>query len=270
MSAALIKKAFRDYRLLVAAAATVLLGFVIVFMFAISSMPLTTVQFWNDIPWIRKLMSAMMGADIGEMFTQNGITSFVYTHPLMWIMVIGSLLTMTSGVLAGEVDRGTMDLLATLPISRTRIYASLTMVAVLFGLPVCWTIWLGVCVGRALVGWGEVRLDVLAILTCHLYAVYVFLACFSMAVSALCSRRTTALLICFVVVFYSFVINLLMAFWPALERIAFTGFLNYYSPLPIVRDHAWHWDDIGVLLAAGLVCWTVGLLGFQRRDVPAR
>jgi len=113
-------------------------------------------------------------------------------------------------------------------------------------------------------------MDALAILTCHLYAVYVFLAFFSIGVSALCSRRTTALLICFGVVFYAFVINLLVAFWPALQKIAFTEFLHYYAPLPIVRDHVWRWGDIGVLLAAGIVCWTVGLVGFRRRDVPAR
>jgi len=270
MNAPLVIKTFRDYRLLAVGAAAVLLGFVILFMFAVSSMPLADVKFWNDIPWIRKLISAMMGADVGEMFTRNGISSFVFTHPLMWVMVIGFVLTLTSGVISGEVDRGTMDMLATLPISRTRMYTSLTVVALLFGMPLCWTVWLGVWIGRTLVGWAEVQLDAVAILTCHLYAVYVFLALLSIAVSALCSRRTTALLICFAVVFYSFVINLLVAFWPALQKVAFTGFLNYYAPLLIVRDHAWHWGDISVLLAAGLVCWTLGLIGFQRRDVPAR
>lgn len=269
MNAAVIKKTFRDYRLIAGGATVLLLAFVVLFMFAVSSMPLTDVRFWNNIPWIRQLISAMLGADIGEMFTRTSITSFVFTHPLIWIIVIGFVLTFTSGVLAGETDRGTMDLLATLPVSRARIYASLSFVILLFGLPICGSIWLGVCLGRSLVGWGEVRLDLLAMIACHLYATYVFLACFSLAVSALCSRRTTALMLCFVVIFYSFVLNLLVAFWPAAQKIAFTGFLHYYGPLRIVRDDDWQWTDIGVLLGAAVICWTAGLVVFQRRDLPA-
>lgn len=269
MNAVLIKRTLRDYRLLAAGTAVLLLGFVVLFMFAISSMPLDENRFWLDLPWVRRLMSAMIGADISEMVTRTGFTSFVFTHPLMWIMVIGFLLTLTSGVLSGEIDRGTMDLLATLPISRTRLYASLSVAALLLGLPTCGTVWLGAWLGRSLLGWRDVRLDALALLAFHLYAVYIFIACFAIAVSAACSRRTTALVICFVFVFYAFVLNLLVAFWPAAQKIAFTGFLHYYAPLPIVRDQALRWGDVGVLLGAAAIFWTTGLAVFRRRDLPA-
>ena len=270
MNAALIKKTYRDYRLPALGAVALLIGFVMVFMLAVSTMLLQNGRFWAGLPWVRRLMSAMLGADIGEMLTRTGITSLVFTHALTWVVLIGFLLTLTSGVLAGEIDRGTMDLLAALPISRTGIYTSLSLVALLFGLPICWAVWMGVGLGRMLVGWWDVSLDDMAMLACHLYAVYCFLTCFAIAVSALCNRRTTALLLCFAVIFYAFVVNLIVAFWPAVRKIAFTSFLHYYPPLPIVRDHAMRWNDIAVLLTAGLLCWIAGLIGFRRRDVPAR
>jgi len=128
----------------------------------------------------------------------------------------------------------------------------------------------GVCVGRPLVGAEDVQLGVLGLVAVHLFAVYVFLSCLAMAVSAMCSRRTSALTICFVVVFYAFLLNLLVAFGEAIQSIGFTGFLHYYRPLPIVRDRAWQWGDIAVLLCAGAVLWVAGFVAFRRRDIPAR
>lgn len=263
-------KTIRDYGWFAIGAMLLLLGFVVVMMFAIDSMPMDKSHVWLNLKWVRRLISAMLGADLGDMFTRTGITSLVYTHPMMWTVLISFILSLTSGVLAGEIDRGTMDSLATLPVSRSRYYISMTIATLLYGLPLCWTLWVGVWLGRTLIGWSDVRMDLIAVLTVHLYIVYVFLSCLAVSVSALCNRRTTAVVICFVVVFYSFVLNLIGAFWPAAKEIAFTGFLDYYAPLPIVRDAAWRWGDIGVLLTAGAVFWTLGLIGFSRRDIPAR
>ncbi|MCG8404378.1 MAG: ABC transporter permease [Phycisphaerales bacterium] len=271
MNSALIKKTFRDYLLLTLGATVLLMAFMILFMFAINSMPLEEIgKVWLRVDWMRRLIGSLIGSDVLDSVTMQGMVSVAFSHPLMWIIIIAFLLTVTSGVICGEVDRGTMDLLATLPLSRTSLYTSLTFVTLVLGLPVCGAVWIGLWLGRALVGAHEVQMDVMAIVACHLYAAYVFLACFTMAVSAVCSRRTTALTIDFVAIFYSFLLNLLVMFWSAIEKVAFTGFLHYYAPLPIVRDRVWRWGDMTVLILCGLVFWTAGLLVFRRRDVPAR
>lgn len=271
LNAALARKTLRDYLPLAMATSGLLVAFVILFMLVVNNFPLEQGrQFFRMLPWVERLISAMLGADLVDSITAQGLTTFVFTHPLVWVLIIAFMLTLTSGVLAGEIDRGTMDSLATLPISRARIYATLSLVAVLTGLPICASVWLGSLLGRSVTGTLEVRMDLLAVVACHLYAAYVFLACFAIAVSAMCSRRATSLGICFLLIFYAFVLNLVVAFWPAARPIAFTGFLNYYAPLPIVREQAWRWGDIGVLLGGGAALWTAGLIVFCRRDIPAR
>ncbi len=269
MNSALVRKTLRDYRLILAGAVGLMVGFVIVMMFAGNSLLQQGDNLIPNIEWIRKLISAMLGADIAQFMTPTGMASFAFTHPMVWTLIIACILTMSSGGIAGEIDRGTMDVLAALPVSRGRIYTSLTFVTAVSGIPICAAVWSGVYIATHLLGRTDVDMDALVVLTAHLYVVYVFLTCFSFAVSAMCSRRTTAIAIVFVFVFYSFVLNVAGAFWEPLRRIAFTGFLHYYVPLPIVRDRAWQWGDLRVLLAAAAVCWTVGLLALWRRDIPA-
>lgn len=269
VNAAIVFGVWRRYRLLWAAVVALLLGFVVVFMLAANSF-VEERNLLEALPeWVRRLMNAMAGTDVSAMLTPTGIASFVFTHPLMWVLLTSFTIAVASGLLAGEVDRGTMDLLATLPVSRGRIYASLTAGLMAMGLPLCWVVFAGACIGRWIVGGAEVDVGLLAVVACHLCAAYVFLALWSLAVSAMCSRRGTAVAIAFGAIFYSFVLNVLAAYWTALGRLAFTGFLHYYGPLKIVRDGEWRLGDLAVLLGAGAFCWVAGLVVFSRRDIRA-
>lgn len=266
----LMRKTVRDYAPMACGTVLLLVLFVVFFMFAIKSMPFDQGRIIMKMPWVRNLMSALAGADILETMTPTGMMSFVFTHPMMWTLVITFVFTLGSAAISGEIDRGSVDLIATLPMSRSSMYTSHTVVLLAFGVPICGAVWVGVCVGRPLVGADDVQLGVLGVVVVHLFVEYVFLSCLAMAVSATCSRRTSALTICFVIVFYAFLLNLLSAFGESIRSINFTGFLHYYRPLPIVRDRAWQGGDLAVLLSAGAVLWITGLVVFRRRDIPAR
>ncbi len=270
MNLTLTRRFLRDYAPLAAGAFLLLVAFVIFFSFAVGSMPLGQDNPWMSMPWVRRVISALAGMEIHDSLTMQVLTTVAFSHPLVWTILIAFLLTMGSGAIAGDIDRGTVDLTATLPISRARMYGSATVSLLAYGVPLCAAVWIGTWLGRGFAELGEVELSPLAIVTIHLYAAYVFLACFSIAASAMCSRRSTALVICGVVFFYAFVLNLLVGFWPAARKVAFTGFLNYYRPLPIVMDSAWRWSDLAVLLGAAATAWIAGLIVFLRRDIPAR
>jgi ABC-2 type transport system permease protein len=252
------------------ALAVLLLAFAVVFMLAVRSVPLEENAAFLKYEWVRKLVSSLVGADLLETMTPTSLASFVLAHPLAWILLIAFMMTVASGVLAGEIDHGTMDLLAALPFSRRRVYASASVVVIGGGLLLCGALWGGLALGCRLTGADDVQLGALGMVACNLYAAYIFLACFAMAVSASCSRRELALAITFVPIFYSFVLNFVGPFWTPAQKVAWSGFLHYYRPLPIVRDGAWQWGDISTLLGLAVVAWGIGLVIFARRDVPAR
>lgn len=268
MSRVLIRKAMRDYGWMALAAAILLFLFVIVFIFAINSFNMEErIDLIEMMPWVRQLISSMIGADIIDNFTRTGMISFAFAHPAAWAMILAFTLTSTTGLISGEVDRGSFDLVATLPISRARIYGSYSFIVAAAVAILCLAIWLGACTGLAAIGDTEASRGALAIVAAHLYATCLYVVGLAMAVSGAFNRRGIAAGICFLVIFYAFVLNVVEAFWPAAQSIGFTGFMHFYSPLPIARD-GWQWGNIGILVGTGTLFWLIGLFWFTKRDLP--
>lgn len=270
ISPPLVRRTLRDYLLIWSAVFIVITGFVILFNFALDAFPREQTQNWIEVPWVRKFIVALVGADVMELTKPEGMLSIAFSHPLIWVLLVSFTLTLSSGVLAGEVDRGTMDMLATLPLSRPRIYCSVSLAMLLMGLPLCWAVWLGAKIGIALTGFAVVRMSLLAVVTCNLCAAYISISGLALMISGVSNRRGMAVAVAFGVLFYSFVINFLATLWPALESISFTSFLTYYAPLLIIRDEVWPLRQMAALVGTGALLWGIGLVVFSRRDIPAR
>jgi ABC-2 type transport system permease protein len=269
MNAALFAKTLRYHRFFIVGGSLLLILFVIVFLYAVSSLPMENAEVWMNIPWIKSLISSLMGSDISGLFDPSGMATFVFTHPVVLAIVIALVFSIASASLVGEIDRGTIDLLASLPISRSSIYASVSIALVGCGPLFCAALWIGALIGRSLTGQNEIRLDALGLVAVQFFFVYVFLCGMALGVSAMCSRRYVALAICFGVVLYAFTVNVLSAFWPALKIISYSSFFRYYAPLRIVEAHAVQWGSVIVLTVAGLALWLAGLLVFRSRDFPS-
>lgn len=269
MSLALFAKTLRDYRMFIVGGCVLLGVFMVVFLFAISSFPMEQTRVWMEVPWIKSLMTALMGSDISGTFNAGGMAAFAFTHPVVLAIVIGVAFTLGSGALVGEVDRGTMDLLASFPISRTRIYVSVSTALIVCGPLMCMSLWIGAWVGRELTGSEEIRLDQMALVAAHFFFVYIFLCGLALGVSAMCSRRSVALVICLGVVLYAFTVNVLSAFWPAIQGLSYSSFFRYYAPLKIMQEQSWQWGSILTLFLGGAILWLAGLLVFRVRDFPS-
>ncbi|OWY70461.1 hypothetical protein B7486_16920 [cyanobacterium TDX16] len=265
----IVKRTLRDYALLWGGAMLLVTLFVVIFNFALNSFPREQTENWLSIPWIRRLIASLAGADVLELSKPEGLLSIAFNHPLVWTLLVAFTLSLSSGVIAGEIDRGTIDLLMTLPVSRTAVYCSTSLALVMMVLPLCWGVWLGAKLGVTLTGFTAARMSLLAMVTCNLCAAVMAVSGLAMAASGICNRRGPAVTWVFVIVFYGFVVNFLRTMWPALEPLAFTSFLSYYAPLVIIRDEAFAWRSMMILLGSGLGFWLVGLAIFRRRDIPA-
>jgi len=265
----LMYKAWRDYAFFGFGTMLLLCLFVIVFVNAVHATDMEQYMSVMKTPWIRNLLRAMVGADIVENFDTTGLVSFAFAHPVMWTMVISFTLLSTSGLIAGEVDRGTFDFVATLPVSRTRIYLSYSFVTLIWSLMLVAALYLGAWLGMKQVGYEGVNYTTLVLVSLHLLAAIWFVGAMGIALSGMCNRRVAAGAICFVYILYSFTLNVVEAFWPAAQKVGWTGFMHYYQPLPVARDGKLDPYSLAVLVGASSVIWIVGLLRFTKRDIPS-
>ena len=169
---------------------------------------------------------------------------------------------------AGEIDRGTIDLLLGLPVSRRAVFGSESLVWLASGVLLLSCGACGHFSSAAYIA-PEMRPRPLAVIyvLLNLYCVYLFVGSVSFLVSALSDRRGLAMSIVFAIVVTSFLVNFLAPLWPPAKQIAFLSFMHYYQPAKILRTGAFPWRDAAILLGGSLCVWSAAGARFMSRDV---
>lgn len=272
MNRAVILKTLRDALLLITllTLSIVVLEVAIVRMLLEAAKDLDVLILWLERPLIRSLISLALGADLVGDLTSTTMATFGFAHPLLYALSWTLLLAIGTAVVAGEIGRGTADLLLTLPVSRAKIYVSTSVVLVLAAIlasaaPVA-GLWLGERVFPLDEPLDFSRLWQPAV---NLLALNISVGGVTMLVSSLVSRRGKAIGIVLAGLLASDLVNILAQFWDAARHISFLGFLHYYRPLLIVRTGQLPAGDIIALLVVAIAAWGAGLWYFSRRDIPA-
>jgi len=223
---------------------------------------------WSQVPFIQYLFQALLGADVGGRLGTEVLTCIAWLHPAVLALVWGHATVHCTRVPAGEVDRGTVDVLLGMPLSRWQIYRTEAVLWLASGIAILLMGAAGNILGSLAVA-GVLRPDPrrLAGVIANLFGLYFAVGGLAWLVSALSDRRGWAMGVVFAFVLGSFLLNYLAHFWSLADHLSFLSVLHYYRPLPIFRDGAWPVRDIAVLFASGTTLWTAGGLIFARRNL---
>lgn len=275
MSLAVVRQCWRDSRLVWLLVLIGILVFEVMFLRAIR-------EFGDDVraqllrlPFIRRFIRTLVGADMGDDFTATTLMTIGFVHPVVLTLTWGLLVTHSSRVLAGEVDRGTADMTLSLPISRARYYTGVSFALLLMGLPIFFAPLFGIAIGERIFPLSEpVDLSRLAIISVNFAALFVGIGGLAMMTSAMSDSRGRAIGVVVGVLLASMLVNYLVPFFEEakldfIHYAKYVGVLQYYQPLQVLREGRLPLDDVGVLVAMGLGCWAFGLWRFCRRDIPA-
>src|SRR5437899_6675925 len=85
-------------------------------------------QQWLQVEFARGIMQAMLGTEIGDRIGPQMFQSIAWVHPVPLALTWAHALLCCTRVPAGEVDRGTADILFGLPVSRWEVLFSGTAV----------------------------------------------------------------------------------------------------------------------------------------------
>ncbi len=221
-----------------------------------------------QLPFAQLLIRALVGTDVGGMPGPDVFTAVPWVHPVILALLWAHAAVVCTRVPAGEVDRGTIDVLLSLPVSRWRLYSSEGLVWAVSGvLLIALTL-----VGNVIGGIGApegtrpptARLPIAAV---NLLAIYWAVGGLAWLCSALSSRRGRTIGVIVGIVLASFLLNFLAEFWLPAKRISFLSVLTYHRPLQAFRDGLWPVQDLTILGLTGLVLWISGGIVFARRDL---
>lgn len=222
-------------------------------------------------PGVRQFRDALFGMDTLGAGVAEVAFSLAWSHPIIIALLAAHAIVVCTRVLAGEVERGTVDVLLALPVSRSRLLISET---------VAWLLSACLLFGGLLLGtWlGTTRLDpsmlpdwsrLLKVLP-NLVLVYLVIGLIALLASMASDRKVRAVLTAVIVTIVSVVINFLYTLDSSLaftKSIAFLSLLDYYKPLRVMVNDAWPVRDMVVLLGVCITLWVLALVILCRRDV---
>jgi ABC-2 type transport system permease protein len=98
-----------------------------------------------------KVMRTIMGGDRVQLDTAMDLLSIGYVHPMMQLIFCIWAISRAAGAIAGELDRGTMELLLAQPLARSRLWLAHLLLDLVTIPLLCLCLWLGNWAGAWLI-----------------------------------------------------------------------------------------------------------------------
>jgi ABC-2 type transport system permease protein len=252
-----------------------------------------------------KIMRSLMGGERIQLDNAMDMLSIGYVHPFVVTVFCVWAIGRAAGAIAGEIDRGTMELLLAQPIARYRVILAHLCVDLLTIPVLCLSLWGGTWLGTWLVGPITIDAEELqkfpfpvrqvdpALLEVRPAAFGPALACVAALVFAvsgvtmwLSARgrfRWRVLGVAVLLTLLQFLVNLVGQMWDATAWLRPLTVFYYYQPQQVILGHGWAVDlsvwnggepwarvpGVAVLLAVGALGYLLALAAFCRRDLPA-
>jgi ABC-type transport system involved in multi-copper enzyme maturation permease subunit len=217
-------------------------------------------------PGLVQMRNTLLGVDSSSGGIADVAFSIAWSHPVVLILLLAQAIITCTRVPAGEIERGSIDMLMGLPISRWQLFLSETAAWFLGGLVVLGAVYAGSFVGARFIlpeyrpNWGK-----LAIVVVNLAFVYAVVGTAAMAASSLSDRRGRAVLAVLVVSVGSLLINFLELLWEPAKQFSFLSFLHYYRPIGMLMNGAWPLRDLAILGSIAGTLWVFAGIVLSRR-----
>lgn len=268
MNTGLLRKALRELLL-----TTLLLGAFLglaegLLTYVLTSRQAQFAQRIADVPFLQSFLKGLLGVETAGAIGPGMLAAVAWVHPVILSIAWAHAIIVATRVPAGEIERGTIDVLLGLPISRRELWLTETVACVLAGAAVMLAAAAGHLLGARFLD-PALRLppERVGIIVVNLFAVYLAVGALAMLLSALSDRRGRAIAIAFGIAVSSILINYLSQVWASAESIAFLSILQYHRPLLVMRDGAWPVRDLAVLGSVSLAFWLAAGVVMSRRDV---
>jgi ABC-2 type transport system permease protein len=205
----------------------------------------------------------------GDVFSLGGAIALGYVHPISIILLSVFAIGFATSSIAGERQRGTLEVLLARPLSRRAVYATLLVATTLFVGLILAAAAVGTIIGAAAAGvLDELHLDRLPLLWLNGMLLWTAFGAIALAASASFDRLTPALGITMAIVVVSYFLEILGSLWPDAAGLQPYSLFHYLAARDILNGTV-NGAGLGLLavVAAVAIAWAVVV--FPRRDLAA-
>lgn len=272
MNAALWRKALRDawLQLAVSSVLLILFGWCFVWLMSLFRPGMITAI----LDYLPSFVEPLIGVPLAKLATATGRISILYVHVVTLLVCLGWAIGRGSDVVSGEISRGTMDLLATLPVRRWWLVVASGTVTAMGAVVLAFSIWGGSLLGMHTVTLPEAiapRQFLPGVL--NLFAMTFCVAGIAAMLSACDRNRWRTMLLAGGFFVVASVVKLIARLWAPGAWLKYLSVLTAFEPQKLIllgpevtRPMVWQYN--GALIAIGLAAYSIAAVVFSRRDIP--
>ncbi|HEY7036090.1 MAG TPA: ABC transporter permease subunit [Thermomicrobiales bacterium] len=199
----------------------------------------------------------------------SGYLALGFTHPIYLLLSAATVIWFAGRGLAGEMERGTIQLALARPVSRPRLYLARVLGLLVVALAVAACATLGMLAGIALSHPAGTLTYAHFVPTALAAALLVWcIGGLALLSSATADRMGQAVGWVSAAIVVSYVVDYFAAIWSALEPLEPFSIFDYYNPGLALSAGTLPLTNVLVLATVGLTGAIAGLLVFARRDLP--
>jgi len=211
---------------------------------------------------------------IPAMVTSAGRLTILFVHPITLLVAIGWAVGRGSDSISGEIDRGTMDLVLSLPVRRFTVMLAPAVVATVGAFVLAGALLGGIALGLATCEVsGEVSTRAFLPGAINLACMVFCFTGMTTLVSSFGRNRWRTIIIAGGLYVVSFIIEIVRQFWSAGTWLKYGTFLSAFSPRSLILEPeatgllAWPYNL--PLISLGLAAYAVAAIVLTYRDIPA-
>lgn len=255
---------------------------------------------FEKLPFVKPLITALLGVDPGKQLSASMSQAFLWVHPTVLTLIWAHEVMYCTRTPASEIDRGTIDFLLGLPVSRWQLFMAETIGWLVSGLFILGSGFLGHWTiefftnAQMQPAWSSTLFVMI-----NLLSVYFAVGALSFLISATSDRRNRAIGVIFGILLFSFLLNFLAQFWDPMAglakspekstlssmlsvneaeptasvnttrswSIASLSVMHYYRPATIIQTGKFPTKDVSFLIGFGCVSWLTAGFYFSRRSI---
>jgi ABC-2 type transport system permease protein len=205
----------------------------------------------------------------GSLFTLPGAITLGTQHPLALAMIGVFAVGATSTAIAGERERGTLEVLLARPVSRTTLYLTV-MAALLLAVALALIAILGgMLAGSLMLGIaGEIDAGRMPLVVLNGFMLWAAFATFGLAASVSFDRAGPAIGLSLAYLMIHYFLEILGSLWADAAWTQAYSLFNRFQPGQILAD-AFSPLDLLIVSAATIIPVIYALIVFPRRDLAA-
>jgi ABC-2 type transport system permease protein len=205
----------------------------------------------------------------GDLFSLAGSIAIGFIHPIALILLSVFAVGFTTSAIAGERQRGTLEVLLARPIPRRVVYFTLLICALIFVAVVMAAFLAGAFISATVNGvGGEIAVDRLALVWLNGVLLFGAIAAIGLAASVSFDRLSPALGITIAVVLVSYFLQILGSLWPDAKGLQPYSLFHYLDPKALLTGAVAAFNFV-LLAVVAVVAIVIALVIFPRRDLAA-